>query len=114
LSEGLPLALLEAMFAACPIVATDVGQVRAALAHGTAGIVVEAGTAAALASALDRLLSNPAEARRLGGLAALHAAAEYDLSRMVQRYVGIYADALGNPDAQRHERRRHAALRVDA
>ena len=114
LSEGLPLALLEAMFAACPIVATDVGQVRAALAHGTAGIVVEAGTAAALASALDRLLSNPAEARRLGGLAALHAAAEYDLSRMVQRYVGIYADALGKPSAQRHERRRHAALRVDA
>lgn len=112
LSEGLPLALLEAMFAACPIVATDVGQVRAALAHGTAGIVVEAGSAAALATALDGLLSNPAEARRLGGLAALHAAAEYDLSRMVQRYAGVYENAIGRRDAERGTRRRQTALQV--
>jgi glycosyltransferase involved in cell wall biosynthesis len=95
LSEGLPLALLEAMFAGCPIVATDVGQVRVALAHGTAGILVEPGDSAALAGALNRLLSDPAEARRLGGIAAWHAAGEYDLSRMVHRYVGVYERALG-------------------
>jgi glycosyltransferase involved in cell wall biosynthesis len=95
LSEGLPLALLEAMFAGCPIVATDVGQVRVALANGSAGILVEPGNPATLAAGLDRLLSDPAEARRLGGIAALHAAGEYDLSRMVQRYVGVYEKALG-------------------
>jgi glycosyltransferase involved in cell wall biosynthesis len=95
LSEGLPLALLEAMFAGCPIVATDVGQVRVALANGTAGILVEPGDSAALAGALERLLADPAEARRLGGIAAWHAAGEYDLSRMVQRYVGVYEQALG-------------------
>jgi glycosyltransferase involved in cell wall biosynthesis len=37
LSEGLPLALLEAMFSGCPIVASDVGEVRAVLGDGTAG-----------------------------------------------------------------------------
>jgi glycosyltransferase involved in cell wall biosynthesis len=105
LSEGLPLALLEAMFAGCPIVATDVGQVRVALANGTAGILVEPGDAAALAAALDRLLSDPAEARRLGGIAALHAAGEYELSRMVQRYAGLYEKALGaRGHAHRHLR----------
>jgi glycosyltransferase involved in cell wall biosynthesis len=95
LSEGLPLALLEAMFAGCPIVATDVGQVRVALAGGTAGILVEPGSSAALSAALDHLLSNPAEAHRLGALAASHARAEYDLSRMVQRYARVYETAIG-------------------
>jgi glycosyltransferase involved in cell wall biosynthesis len=114
LSEGLPLALLEAMFAGCPIVATDVGQVRAALANGTAGILVEPGNASALAAGLDRLLSDPAEARRLGGVAALHAATEYDLTRMVQRYVGVYEHALGNRHAPPSAPRRETVLGVDA
>jgi glycosyltransferase involved in cell wall biosynthesis len=94
LSEGLPLALLEAMFAGCPIVATDVGEVRAALAAGTAGVVVEAANSRALASAIDRLLRHPQEARRLGRRAAEHARGEYELSRMVDRYVDLYEAAL--------------------
>ena len=95
LSEGLPLALLEAMFAGRPIVASDVGEVRMALDRGTAGVVVEAGNADALAAAIDRLLRDPQEARRLGDRAAAHAHAEYDLSRMVDRYVSLYETALG-------------------
>lgn len=114
LSEGLPLALLEAMFAGRPIVATDVGQVRAALAGGTAGILVEPGSPAALATALDRVLFNPAEAQRLGRLAAQHAAAEYDLSRMVERYAGVYETALRSREVQIQAPRPKPALRVDA
>jgi glycosyltransferase involved in cell wall biosynthesis len=97
LSEGLPLALLEAMFAGCPIVATDVGEVRVALAGGTAGILVEPGNPAALAVALDRLLSDPAGMKTLGDRASAHARAEYDLSRMIHRYVGLYEAALARP-----------------
>jgi len=114
LSEGLPLALLEAMFAGCPIVASDVGQVRVALANGTAGILVEPGNPAALAAGLDRLLSDPSEARRLGGIAALHAAGEYDLSRMVQRYAGVYRDVMRGRGVQADARRRPVAMKVDA
>ena len=113
LSEGLPLALLEAMFAGCPIVASDVGQVRVALNNGAAGILVEPGDSSALADALDRLLSNPAEARRLGALASLHAAGEYDLSRMVQRYAAVYREAMRNRGITFDARRRQA-MRVDA
>jgi glycosyltransferase involved in cell wall biosynthesis len=100
LSEGLPLALLEAMFAGCPIVATDVGQVRAALAGGTAGLLVEPGDSAALAAAVDRMLSNGEEARRFGSMASAHAAAQYDLSRMAQRYAALYEAALRKPAMQ--------------
>jgi glycosyltransferase involved in cell wall biosynthesis len=114
LSEGLPLALLEAMFAGLAIVATDVGQVRVALADGTAGVLVEPGNAAALATALDRLLGSPAEARRLGALAALRAAGEYDLSRMVQRYAGVYTDAMRGRRSPIDMRRRQAAISGDA
>jgi glycosyltransferase involved in cell wall biosynthesis len=95
LSEGLPLALLEAMFAGRPIVASDVGDVGVALAHGDAGVLVEAGRTAELAAALDRLLRDPERCRDLGARAARRAATEYDVSRMVQRYIAVYDTLLG-------------------
>jgi glycosyltransferase involved in cell wall biosynthesis len=95
LSEGLPLALLEAMFAACPIIASDVGDVAVALARGDAGILVHAGNAAALARALDSLLSDRIQARQFGERAFRRAVAEYDISHMVGRYRAVYDDLLG-------------------
>jgi glycosyltransferase involved in cell wall biosynthesis len=96
LSEGLPLALLEAMFAGRPIVASDVGEVGAALAHGEAGVLVEPGDPSALAAALDGLLTNPTRARELGERARLRATAEYDVSQMVHRYRAVYQQVLGS------------------
>lgn len=99
LSEGLPVAVLEAMFAGRAIVATDVGEVRAVL-EGDAGVVVPPGDADALAAALDQLLSDPADARRRGDRAAARAHAEYSLERMVDRYAGIYARLLSQAGAR--------------
>jgi glycosyltransferase involved in cell wall biosynthesis len=95
LSEGLPLALLEAMFAGCPIVASDVGEVRVALAHGEAGVLVAPGDPAALAASVDHLLRDPQQASDLGRRAAAHARAEYNVSQMVRRYVEIYQALTG-------------------
>lgn len=94
LSEGLPLALLEAMFAGRPIIASDVGEIGRTLGHGEAGVLVEPANAVALAAAIDDLLSNPARAREFGEHAARRAAAEYDVSQMVRRYSSIYEKAL--------------------
>lgn len=90
LSEGLPLALLEAMTANCAIVATEVGEVPSALDSGRAGLLVAPGDPAALAAALSRLVTDRDEAKRLGAAAALRAAGVYGFSRMVERYTSIY------------------------
>jgi len=97
LSEGLPLALLEAMFAGCPIVASDVGEVGAVLAGGEAGVLVPPGDPTALAAAIGGLLSDPSRARELGARAALRAAAEYDVSQMVRRYLDTYHELIRTP-----------------
>jgi glycosyltransferase involved in cell wall biosynthesis len=94
LSEGLPLALLEAMFAGRPIVATNVGDVSVALAQGDAGVLVEPGNAAALAGAIDTLLTDRDYARGLAERAARRAVAEYHVSQMVRRYNAVYEDLL--------------------
>jgi glycosyltransferase involved in cell wall biosynthesis len=93
LNEGLPLALLEAMFAGTPIVASNVGEVGHALGDGDAGVLVPPGDATALAGAVDALLSDPDRARWLGECAAARAAAEYDVAQMVGRYAHLYTEA---------------------
>lgn len=93
-SEGLPLALLEAMFTARPIVATRVGEVPAVLAEGNAGLLVDPGSPDQLTLAIDRLLGDPSLARALGARARARAEAEFHVSRMVARYADLYRDAL--------------------
>jgi len=95
-SEGLPLVLLEAMFAGLPIIASDVGDVRLALADGEAGLLVHPGSPEALAEALDCVLRNPGEASALGKRAASRAAAEYGISRMVASYAAAYGDLVAH------------------
>lgn len=94
LSEGIPLALLEAMLAGRPIVATAVGGVPAVLCGGQAGLLVPPGEPVALAAALGRLLDDGAEARRLGAAAALRATQEYGVETMLERYTTLYAALL--------------------
>jgi glycosyltransferase involved in cell wall biosynthesis len=66
LTEGLPQVLYEAMGSGLPIVATDVGGVRAALEGGRAGLVVAPSDQDALVEAIERLASEPDLRRRLG------------------------------------------------
>jgi len=92
LSEGVPLALLEAMASARPIVATDVGEVSVVLDAGQAGLLVKPADAPALATALAHLLTDADAAHRIATAAAARAAAEYGLPRMLERYADLYVD----------------------
>ena len=98
-SEGLPLAMLEAMWAERPIVATAVGEVPVALGDG-AGLLVAPGDSRALAGAIDRLLREPQTAARLSRRAAERARAEYGVETMARRYGQIYDRLLRAPAAE--------------
>jgi glycosyltransferase involved in cell wall biosynthesis len=74
-SEGLPMALLEAMSHGLAIVCTAVGGVPDTVADGEEALVVEPGAAGALAAALDRLRGDAELRRRLGAAAKTKAAA---------------------------------------
>lgn len=71
-SEGVSNALIEALALGLPVIATDVpsGGTEELMRDGVNGLVIPAGDQAALEHAMDRLLSDPAYADRLGREAA--------------------------------------------
>ena len=66
LSEGMPMALLEAMAHELPIVASRVGGVPEILTDGLDAVLVDPGDAAELARALAALAADPARRHALG------------------------------------------------
>ncbi|MCX7925062.1 MAG: glycosyltransferase family 4 protein [Fimbriimonadales bacterium] len=64
LSDMLPMAMLEAMWAGLPILATDVGGIPEAITHGTEGWLVPPKDPDALANALIEIIENPSERAR--------------------------------------------------
>ncbi len=66
LSEGLSSAILNAMAASLPVIATDVGGIPELITHGENGLLVPPGDFVALAQAIQRLLDDPLEAIRMG------------------------------------------------
>jgi glycosyltransferase involved in cell wall biosynthesis len=94
--EGLSLALLEAMAAGVPCVATRVGGVPEALGDGRAGVLVPFGDSSALAEELARLLDAPELRRSLGAAGRSHALAAFGIERAVRRTGEIYAAVLAS------------------
>ena len=88
--EGLPYALLEAMAAACPIVTTGTGGMLDVIAPDETGILVPTHDAAALANAVHSLLTNRAEAEKLGHNARRQLAERFRLSDMVDQTAALY------------------------
>src|SRR5256712_1268314 len=66
-TEGHPKALLEAMSAGVPCIASNVGGNRAIIEQGSTGLLFDVGDPKALADALARVLSDLESARALGG-----------------------------------------------
>jgi glycogen(starch) synthase len=91
--EELGTAVVEAMHARLPVVAADWGGIP--VRDGVEGFRVPTGDADAFAAAIDRLLGDPALARRLGEAGRARARREHDWDalggRMLEVYRGVRA-----------------------
>lgn len=93
--EGIPNALLEAMSAGRPAVATRVGGTPEVMRDGETGWLVPPAAPQALAEALAEALTRPEEARRRGEAARRHAREALDIGVMVRRHEAFYARVAG-------------------
>lgn len=90
LNEGLPLALLEAMACARPVVATAVGEIPRVIREGVTGVTVSPGDAAALASSIRAILERPAWAAAMGRGARRQVEETFSLALTVKQYQDVY------------------------
>lgn len=91
--EALGIAVLEAMAAGLPVVASNVGGVPELVRDGKSGYLVPPKDAEALAAKLYELLSNPSLARSMGE-AGLAIAASHRSETTAERYFSLFAGVL--------------------
>jgi glycosyltransferase involved in cell wall biosynthesis len=96
-AENFPMAILEAMAWALPVVATTVGGVPEAVVDGETGLLVEAGDRRGLAAAIEALARDPARAEQLGSAGAARIASEFDSATVARRMVGLYEELVSRP-----------------
>lgn len=88
--EGLPIAVLEAMAAAKPVVATAVGDLPEVVKDAKTGRLVPAKDVEAFTDALVDVLSDTKRAERMGAQAR-EAAKDYSLRAMIEKFEALYS-----------------------
>ena len=91
-AEGLPVAVIEAMLAGLPVIATDVGAVRDAVVHGETGFVVPPEDPRAISSAIGELLSDPECMRKFGAAGRARALERFSVERMATEFEMLYVN----------------------
>lgn len=100
-SEGFPLAMVEAMLAARPVIATRVGSMPEAIISGQTGLLIEKNDVEGLATALRQLRNDPVLRQQLGKQARESAVAQYTVEAMTQHYQQLWQHLLSTPPKPR-------------
>lgn len=93
-SEAMPNALIEAMAASRPVIASRVGGIPEVVTDRTNGLLVEAGDPTALSDAVIHLIDHPDLAIALGRAARAEVARTYSFERMVSSVERVYLDEI--------------------
>jgi glycosyltransferase involved in cell wall biosynthesis len=96
LSEGIPIALMEAMSFGLPVVATDVGGVSELINDGSSGSLIPNKGIHEAASRLEMLLTHPTLRTRIGRNARQIIASRFSIENTVQEYEKLYAAIVRN------------------
>jgi glycosyltransferase involved in cell wall biosynthesis len=94
LNEGTPVALIEAMAAAKPVVATRVGGVADVVEDERTGLLASPGDPDALANRIVRLADDSAERARMGAAGRQAVVGRFSTARLVDDIDRLYAEAL--------------------
>jgi glycosyltransferase involved in cell wall biosynthesis len=94
-SEGFSNAIIEAMAASLPVVATDVGGNSEAVKDGVSGFIVPSEDVAALSSAMIRLLSDPSKAKEMGAAGRGLVEERFTIDAMMNQITHVYTGLLG-------------------
>jgi glycosyltransferase involved in cell wall biosynthesis len=95
-SEGFSNAVIEAMAASLPVVATNVGGNAEAVKDGVSGFLVPPDDPVALSAAITRLLSNPSQAMAMGAAGKVLVAEKFTTEAMMTRIASAYEKLLSS------------------
>lgn len=98
-SEGTPNAILEAMAAARPVVATRVGGIPELVQDGVNGFLVAPGDVDGFAGAVKRLLDDPDLAEHMGRAGREFVARNFSCETAARRLENLYCNALASRKA---------------
>jgi glycosyltransferase involved in cell wall biosynthesis len=96
-AEGFANAILEYMAAGLPVVATDVGGAREAIAEDRTGYTVPSGDDETMAKRIIDLLNNPERSRAMGERGRVIVAEEFSCERHLQNTLELYEELLTKP-----------------
>lgn len=88
--EGISIAVLEAMRAGLPVIATRVGGTPEVVVDGETGILVPDGDAAAMVRAMEQLIASPAQRRHMGEQGHAHMHREFAIHAIADKYFSLY------------------------
>jgi colanic acid/amylovoran biosynthesis glycosyltransferase len=94
--DGIPVALIEALARGTAVVSSRISGIPELVVDGRTGLLVQPNDVSALADAMERLLGDPALARRLGDAGRVHVASEYDPEQCFGRAARLLGDAAGD------------------
>jgi glycosyltransferase involved in cell wall biosynthesis len=103
--EGLGVAVLEAMAAGVPVVASAVGGLPEAVDDGRTGLLVPPEDPRALGAAIAELAADGERARRMGVAGRARVLAEFSMERMADAYEALYTEIARNAPRTRVEPR---------
>lgn len=93
--EGLARSIMEALALAVPVIASTARGNRE-LVGPDSGIVVPVGDPHALAAAMDRLIDDPAEGRRMGARGRARMIERFDVQAVIREHEGMYRSMLAD------------------